>query len=660
MKITLKKLHIENFKNAKDQTFELDHITKIKGQNASGKTTIVDAFMWCLFNKDSKGNTDFGIRPLDAAGNKVDHVEIKVDLLLDVDGREYQITKLQKQNWVKKRGNLEATLQGNVNSYEIDGVPKKEKDFKAFVSEIIDEDLFQLLTNPSTFVNMKWKDQRTELLKMVPEVNNDMVIASNPDAFSELNLALSLHTPEDLQAKSKKALSEYKKKQVEIPARIDEVKKSMTDIDVAELELQRNSLKEQIATVEKSEEDMTTQYEQYQKETDDLMDMKFKLSDMERKANEGNLSKKKGYEDDLAALERDISSSEQKILLAERDIKETKATQSAYEKKRDQVFDEWKEESAKTYVDTLEFDENSIICPVCGRAFQEEKIEQIKADFEKSKADKKAKWEKEHEEVLEQIKQRGTMYKGTIVLCQDKVKEAEERIKAEQENLNSATVEKKKIEKLINELPEKVDISSDKEYQSLKAQIESKEEYLSKMNSGAELRQQLKIKKHGLTDELAIVEKQIASADNSAKEERIEELETEMREIAQSAADEEKMLYMLEQFMKAKMQIIEKMINEKFEEVNWKLFKKQENGAIVECCECTYKGVGINKDLNNGHKIVSGLDIIRTLSKMHDVYAPIFVDNAEAVNDFNYPSMETQMILLKVSDDKELRVESEE
>lgn len=660
MKITLKKLHIENFKNAKDQTFELDHITKIKGQNASGKTTIVDAFMWCLFNKDSKGNTDFGIRPLDAAGNKVDHVEIKVDLLLDVDGREYQITKLQKQNWVKKRGNLEATLQGNVNSYEIDGVPKKEKDFKTFVSEIIDEDLFQLLTNPSTFVNMKWKDQRTELLKMVPEVNNDMVIASNPDAFSELNLALSLHTPEDLQAKSKKALSEYKKKQVEIPARIDEVKKSMTDIDVAELELQRNSLKEQIATVEKSEEDMTTQYEQYQKETDDLMDMKFKLSDMERKANEGNLSKKKGYEEDLVALERDISSCEQKILLAERNIKETKATQSAYEKKRDQVFDEWKEESAKTYVDTLEFDENSIICPVCGRAFQEEKIEQIKADFEKSKADKKAKWEKEQEEVLEQIKQRGTMYKGTIVLCQDKVKEAEERIKAEQENLNSATVEKEKIEKLINELPEKVDISSDKEYQSLKAQIESKEEYLSKMNSGAELRQQLKIKKHGLTDELAIVEKQIASADNSAKEERIEELETEMREIAQSAADEEKMLYMLEQFMKAKMQIIEKMINEKFEEVNWKLFKKQENGAIVECCECTYKGVGINKDLNNGHKIVSGLDIIRTLSKMHDVYAPIFVDNAEAVNDFNYPSMETQMILLKVSDDKELRVESEE
>lgn len=660
MKITLKKLHMENFKNAKDQTFELDHITKIKGQNASGKTTIVDAFMWCLFNKDSKGNTDFGIRPLDAAGNKVDHVEIKVDLLLDVDGREYQITKVQKQNWVKKRGNLEATLQGNVNSYEIDGVPKKEKDFKAFVSEIIDEDLFQLLTNPSTFVNMAWKDQRTELLKMVPEVNNDMVIASNPDAFSELNLALSLHTPEDLQAKSKKALSEYKKKQVEIPARIDEVKKSMTDIDVAELELQRNILKEQIAEVEKSEEDMIAQYEQHQKETDNLMDMKFKLSDMERNANKENNTAKRKYEEQIADFDTDISSFKRKVEVYQQNITDANGTISAYEKKRQDLLNDWKEENAKTYIDTLQFDESSLTCPMCGQSYPNDKIEQIKADFKQKKIAIKAKWEKDHNDTLERIVADGNRYKTLIEQMQGRLKDAKAKLAMEQENLQSAEVEKKKIEDVLSSLPDKIDISDTEEYKKIASQIEEKEKVLKTANSGAEMRQQLRVKKNGLKEELLIVEKQIASADNSAKEERIEELETKMREIAQSVADEEKMLYMLEQFMKAKMQIIEKMINEKFEEVNWKLFKKQENGAIVECCECTYKGVGINKDLNNGHKIVSGLDIIRTLSRMHDVYAPIFVDNAEAVNDFNYPSMETQMILLKVSDDKELRVESED
>lgn len=195
--------------------------------------------------------------------------------------------------------------------------------------------------------------------------------------------------------------------------------------------------------------------------------------------------------------------------------------------------------------------------------------------------------------------------------------------------------------------------------QKLQEQIALKEEYLSKMNSGAEIRQQLKIKKNGLMDELAIVEKQIASADNSAKEERIEELEAEMREIAQSVADEEKMLYLLEKFMKAKMMILSKMVNEKFGIVNWKLFDKQVNGAVVECCECMVNGVPYSA-LNTGHRIVAGLDIIHALSVMHDVTAPIFVDNAEAVNDYNIPEMEGQLVLLQVTDDKELKVERED
>lgn len=174
------------------------------------------------------------------------------------------------------------------------------------------------------------------------------------------------------------------------------------------------------------------------------------------------------------------------------------------------------------------------------------------------------------------------------------------------------------------------------------------------------MRQQLRVKKNGLKEELLIVEKQIASADNSAKEERIEELQQEMRNIADKVSEQEKMLYLLEEFTKAKMTVVSKIVNEKFGIVNWKLFDKQVNGAIVECCECTIDGIGINKDLNNGHRIVAGLDIINTLSKLYDVTAPIFIDNAEAVNDFNIPKMDAQMILLSVSDDKELKVESED
>lgn len=660
MIIRIKKMHIENFKKFNVFDIEFGNVTKVLGQNAVGKTSIVDAFMWCLFDKNSHGDTKFQIRPLDFNGNQIDHVEIKVIVTLEVDGRVVTLQKLQKQNWVKKRGTLTETLQGNVNSFEVDGIPKKEKDYKEFISSIVGEELFKLITNPMEFVNKKWQDQRKELMKLAPGIENEDVIETNPNVLQELSLALSLHSPEDLQTKAKKSLLEYKKQQTEIPARIDEVRKSMMDIDVAELELQRNVLKEQIAEVEKSEEDMTVQYEKYQKETDDLMDMKFKLSDMERNANEENNTAKRKYKEQMVGFDTDISSFKRKIETYQQNIIDAKGTISAYEKKRQDLLNDWKEENAKTYVDTLQFDESSLTCPMCGQSYSNDQIEQIKADFEQKKINIKTKWKKDHNDTLERIVADGNRYKSLIEQMHNKLADANAKLLVEQSNLQSAEVEKKEIEDVLSSLPDKIDISDTEEYKKIASQIEEKEKILKTANSGAEMRQQLRVKKNGLKEELLIVEKQITSADNSAKEERIEELQQEMRDIADKVSEQEKMLYLLEEFTKAKMTMVSKIVNEKFGIVNWKLFDKQVNGAIVECCECTIDGIGINKDLNNGHRIVAGLDIINTLSKLYGVTAPIFIDNAEAVNDFNIPKMDAQMILLSVSNDKELKVESED
>ena len=345
--------------------------------------------------------------------------------------------------------------------------------------------------------------------------------------------------------------------------------------------------------------------------------------------------------------------------ICDQNIRDADGTISAYEKKRAEMHEKWIAEKEKVYSDTLAFDEKETVCPLCGESYPADKIAQIKAEFEEKKVALKANWEKEHTDALERIVADGNRYKDLISRTQEKIVDLrtnQEKIKV---NLQSAETERDRVIKLLKSLPDKVDCSANAEYQKLQEQITLKEEYLSKMNSGAEIRQQLKIKKNGLMDELAIVEKQIASADNSAKEERIEELEAEMREIAQSVADEEKMLYLLEKFMKAKMMILSKMVNEKFGIVNWKLFDKQVNGAVVECCECMVNGVPYSA-LNTGHRIVAGLDIIHALSVMHDVTAPIFVDNAEAVNDYNIPEMEGQLVLLQVTDDKELKVERED
>ena len=52
-----------------------------------------------------------------------------------------------------------------------------------------------------------------------------------------------------------------------------------------------------------------------------------------------------------------------------------------------------------------------------------------------------------------------------------------------------------------------------------------------------------------------------------------------------------------------------------------------------------------NSDLNTGHKVLAGLDIIKTFSKHYDMYAPVFVDNAESVTE-PFPAMDSQMVFL--------------
>lgn len=223
MKLKIRSLHMENFKGIKSLDVNFSNKTSIKGQNAAGKTTVFDAFTWLLFNKNSAGEEKFNVRPLDKDGNRIDNVEIKVVAVLDVDGKEMELSKIQKQNWVKKRGTDTVTLQGNVNSFEIDGYPKSEADFKAYVSGLAQsEDMFKMLTNPQYFSSLKWKDQRDILMRLATDVS-DVELAQTDAKYAPLLGELEkAPSTDDIRAKFSKALSGWKKKQAEIPVRIDE------------------------------------------------------------------------------------------------------------------------------------------------------------------------------------------------------------------------------------------------------------------------------------------------------------------------------------------------------------------------------------------------------------------------------------------------------
>lgn len=676
MKLKIRSLHMENFKGIKSLDVNFSNKTSIKGQNAAGKTTIFDAFTWLLFNKNSAGEEKFNVRQLDKDGHRIDNVEIKVVGVIDVDGKEVELSKVQKQNWVKKRGTDTVTLQGNVNSFEIDGYPKSEADFKAYVSNLAqNEDMFKMLTNPQYFSSLKWKDQRDILMRLATDVS-DVELAQTDAKYAPLIDELEkAPSTDDIRAKFSKALSEWKKKQAEIPVRIDEAEKSKIDVDVAEQELAKADLTRRIAECDKKIENAgSTLGDLRSKE----MQLQFDMSGIAQTMNRELSNRRSNIDADLCGCKNEMDHFKATISLKEKQIADNAKAIADADAERKKLGEQYNSEKAKAFDETpylfdeskWVFDENSTVCSLCGRKLPADKIEQLKTDFKerktKAKADAKRKLNDsksdfiiQKESNLEEIKAYGFAKKNLIEELTKKNADLNTEIDALKKQEQDAIAKKEELSKQLSEIPAEADYSQNEEYVKLKTEHDKILADIAKVESeGADkVVTDLKAEKADLQSQLEEVNKVIAqAANNVAIDDRIETLRDEQKEIGQKVADQEQMLYLLEEFIRFKLDKVSESINSHFKTVNFKLFEMQLNGGMKDCCECTVNGVPYSA-LNSGHRIVAGLDIIRSLSELYGVSVPIFVDNAESLNEFNVPDMDAQLILLSVSADKQLKVD---
>lgn len=685
MKIKLLKMRIQNFKGCKDREIAFGDRTSIKGANATGKTTVFDAFTWLLFGKDSLGNTKFDIRPLDADGNMINNLEISVEATIRVNDEEYTLKKTQKQVWRKKRGTDTTEFQGNVNEFEINGYPKSEKEFKAFIAGIVDENIFNLVTNPNAFNALAWKEQREILMKFVGVMSDAEIALTYGDKYSLLIPELKIASTDDILKKYTKAKNTLNKQMTEIPARIDELSKQMVSVDVGALEVQKAAKQAELKRVEDSLSGVDSTRQKINDLNGQIMDEKLKISGIQNDAN-AKLDEKR------RASRQAVNDADDKVTRTKREILDAEYLKEDYIKARDRAeadktryAEEWKEWKKKTfpefepleeYVEPLPLTDKDLTCPTCGQSLPEDVRKQRIADHEKicakAKSDyedrceehrmdydtKKIMFSEQRKKAMDEITVKGQKAADNVRAYQKQIDEQDKEISALKLRLECEKADLSKAKKDLEAIPACADISGSADYikaqeaiRSLETQIEElREKTLD--NAEAEARREI------LRDEISDIEAQIKAADNTKVKERIAELEAEQKSIGQRIAEQEQMIDLTESFIRAKMNMISEKINEKFKVVRFNLFTEQINGGMKETCECTVNGVPYSS-LNNGHRIIAGLDIIRSLSELYGVSAPVFIDNSEAISTGNFPEMDTQIIHLIVTDDNELNVESE-
>ena len=221
-------LKLTNFKGIRDFTLDAqgDNVS-IYGDNATGKTTLFDAFLWLLFGKDSQNKKDFDIKTLDPAGQALSGLDHEVEGIFEVKGQRLTLKKSFKEKWTKKRGAVIAEFTGHTTDHYIDGVPVPEKDYTAKIAEIAQEDIFKLLTNPGYFnEKLKWQDRRKILLEVCGDLTDAEVIASS-ESLSKLPTILGNRKLEDHRKVMAARRAEINKELEKIPVRIDEATKAL-------------------------------------------------------------------------------------------------------------------------------------------------------------------------------------------------------------------------------------------------------------------------------------------------------------------------------------------------------------------------------------------------------------------------------------------------
>lgn len=684
MNIKLLGMNIANFKGCqKERDIPFGDRTTISGQNATGKTTIFDAFTWLMFNHDSRGNTKFDIRPKNADGSLVDDVEISVEARLRVDEDECALKKIQKQIWRKKRGTSEKKFEGNINEFSINGYPKTEAEFKTFISGIIDEKIFVLVTDPAAFTALPWKEQRETLMKFVGIMSDAEIALTYGDEYKLLIPELKIASTDDILKKYTKAKNALNKQLDEIPARIDELSRQLSTVNVEELEIQKAAKQVAVKKIDDELSGSAGNLGEINSKKEEVLNLRFQRSEIQNRENEKLFTKKREAREIFLKKGNEYADIDSQIRSVSNDLLRFGIKKEEAEKERTLLGERYKELKSSTFAEYQPLEplvlpepltDKDMMCPTCGQELPEEirtkriadykdRCSKLEAEYEEACMKHKAQYERDKNEfeesrkkAMEDVLCAGKSKKAEIEVLQKEVDKCRSNMEELGEKKDAAEVEYEKAKRELESVPVIADISNLDETKEIENKISSLETEVEALTKPSAERAELESRKADLQNEISDIEAQIKAADNSQIKSRIAELEEEKSQVAQKVAEQEQMIDLAESFIRAKMQMISQKINEKFEIVSWKLFENQINGGLKETCECTVNGVPYSS-LNDGHKIVAGLDIIKSMSNLHNVSAPIFIDNAESINEYNIPDTGAQMIFLRVTDDKSLVIE---
>lgn len=675
--VTLKRLTLVNFKGLRNVVVEFgDGVTTISGRNGTGKTTIADSFAWLLWGKDSEGNSDskFGIKTNDAEGNFIPDLEHGATGLFDVvdtetgEASSVELRRVYVEEWKTPKGSTERTLSGHHTDYFFNGVPLKKAEYDAKVAAIIPEDLFKVITDPYYFLTLHWKAQREYLLTMAGKIN-DADVAATREEFAALLHRVTGKTMEEYKKEISVRRGRIEAQLDKIPTRKDEATRNTPVApDYAALESEKEQIQEDLANIDAAAaseaEANRVAYEQaakIQAEINTKRDAQAKaLQDAKEAARAAAYETNRVADEaarDLAQVQRD-EESENKYYSREKSVI-TASIATAKRRKEDyeaQVADlrkRWETVNNEQFQEQQAPTAGPLICPVFGHqcadpgAANRHQCDAAAAleSFRKNQDTARAAFIANQTARLDKMDAEGQELNRLIAAQDAEIKRLEAEAVALDTKHNAAVQDyATKKATYNNTIAANPRVSTDPQIdpQTLPTWVALQKE-IDQLNArraavtapttqdAAAERQLSRATLRALLSE--IDQKLGLRATIKAAEARIVELDKEAATLAQEKATLQTEEALIDDFVRCRMEEVERRVNGLFDGVEFRMYKTLVNGEKEPDCVAYIGGVRY-QDKNHAGQINAGLAVINALCAFHGVTAPIIVDNAESVNDF--------------------------
>lgn len=644
-KLLINEIKYKNFKGLTDFTLSLNGGSGVvSGQNGSGKTSLADGLLWLLFGKDSRG-AKINPKPLDQKNQEKQGLEPTVEASLTIDGKQYVLKRVQEEKWTKPRGQLEEVRGSDTTKYSIDGVPKMEKEWKAFLDKIGPENILQMLFDSTYFMKMPWKSRR-EVLVNLSGLSDEKIIAMDPE-LKELPEILGDYTIDDFRKILVSRKKEIKKQIGGVPARIQEVTDMANNIKAKLAEFSQEELQEQILEHEADISGFEGKLRVLQSGNASL-DYLEELSNLKVKLANAQSSFLASTNMEVRSLQEDTSK-QQRLVNDLRNQKYELENKLQFQKNQVAETENFLENHRQKYheIKNLTFDEHKTECAMCGQTLPANQVESMMAKFNQDKANK-----------LEVNITEGKAAKEKLLRLQKE----QIAIELDLENVASGY---SAAENLLNQLNADLNYFQEKApkfedsdpYKKIQEEINLvQQKILNATTDTVQAEQELEAKITASRGSIAELQSTLLRwNDLKAYEDRINELKAEDKRLKEQNQDVERQLFLLDEFTRKKVRYLEESINSKFDLVKFKLFNILKNGGLEEVCEATYNGIEYGTSLNTGARINCDLDIINTLGREFGLNVPVFVDNTESVNQLH--AIDPQTIELRVTKTKNLKVE---